>query len=244
VTVTLVVPCYNEANRWDADRFQRLATIPDVQLLFVDDGSHDGTRLRIQELVDSEGQLALFVPVNAGKAEAVRAGLLSALDTGTSHAVGFIDADGAFGVEDVKRMVAMSATRFAEGFDALWSSRVALSGRRIERRTSRHYIGRLVATALSTAYPDLPYDSQSGFKVFSASPQLRECLDQPFDTRWVFEVELLLRWQRFVGTSMRIWEEPVMEWRDVPGSKIRGRESARIMTELYAVWRQSRRDPS
>jgi len=244
VTVTLVVPCYNEAARWDPVRFRQLASISDVQLLFVDDGSVDATRQCIEELADGPGQQALFLKSNAGKAEAVRKGLVSALEAGISDAVGFIDADGAFGGEDIRRLVSLSGMRFSEGFDALWSSRVALSGRRIERRASRHYIGRLVATALSTAYPDLPYDSQSGFKVFSASPHLRACLDRPFDTRWIFEVELLLRWQRLTGTSMRIWEEPVMEWRDVPGSKIRGRESARIMTELYSVWRQSRRDPA
>jgi glycosyltransferase involved in cell wall biosynthesis len=205
VTVTLVVPCYNEASRWDAERFRQLAAIPDVQLLFVDDGSQDATREKIQELVHSAEQEALFMQTNAGKAEAVRTGLLSALQAGTSTAVGFIDADGAFGVEDVERMVALTGPRFSDGFDALWSSRVALSGRSIERRTSRHYIGRLVATALSTAYPDLPYDSQSGFKVFAVSEELQQSLDQPFDTRWIFEVELLLRWQRIVGAGMRIW---------------------------------------
>lgn len=243
MTVTLVVPCYNEAARWDPTRFRQLAAIPDLRLLFVDDGSRDTTRQCIEEMVDAQGQQALFLEANVGKAEAVRSGMVSALEAGSSDAVGFIDADGAFGVQDVERLVAMTGPRFTEGFDALWSSRVALSGRQIERRVSRHYIGRLVATALSTAYPNLPYDSQSGFKVFAATPLLRACLDSPFDTRWVFEVELLLRWRSAAGTSMRIWEEPVMEWRDVPGSKIRGRESVRIMSELYSVWRQSRRDP-
>ena len=40
-TVCLVVPCYNERNRLAMDRFAEFS--PALQLLFVDDGSTDGT---------------------------------------------------------------------------------------------------------------------------------------------------------------------------------------------------------
>lgn len=240
--VALVIPCFNEATRWAPARFTQLAALPNVHLLFVDDGSTDGTGALVDALAEDVGGAAIHLAANAGKAEAVRTGFRSLLDEGRFGIVGFIDADGAFGIDDVERLTTMAGVRFGEGYEALWSSRVDLSGRDIDRLASRHYIGRLVATALSLSYPELPYDSQSGFKLFHVSRTLMDCLAEPFHTRWLFEVEILLRWKAATGEPMRIWEEPVMSWRDVPGSKIRGPEVARIARELTRVWRLSLQD--
>ena len=240
-TVALVVPCFNEAARWDAPKLLALASLPAVLLVLVDDGSKDDTGRLMNELSGVTGWVVLSLGSNSGKAEAVRHGLLHALDHTDAEIVGFLDADGAFDPQDVERMITLAEGRLPSEFDALWSSRVAMSGRRIQRRASRHYIGRGVATALSFAYPELPYDSQSGFKLFARSPSLAKCLDGPFRTRWLFEVEMLLRWRLETGHTMRLWEEPVMSWRDVPGSKIRGRETIRIMQEIVTVIGTSRR---
>ena len=41
----IVVPCYNEADRFDADAFAvALERLPSVSFVLVDDGSTDGTR--------------------------------------------------------------------------------------------------------------------------------------------------------------------------------------------------------
>ncbi len=43
MNVTVIVPCYNEADRLELDRFEELLQRADVSLLFVDDGSSDAT---------------------------------------------------------------------------------------------------------------------------------------------------------------------------------------------------------
>ena len=90
-----MIPCYNEEQRLDGGSFLSFVRRDSsTQLLFVDDGSTDGTAGLLEEL---RGQAAervriLALEKNAGKAEAVRRGILAALEAGHSY-VGFLDAD-------------------------------------------------------------------------------------------------------------------------------------------------------
>ena len=85
MTVCVVIPCFDEAERLDADAFAALATHVD-RLIFVDDGSTDGTAAVLRGLVDSHPHRVELVslPHNVGKAEAVRIGLLTAIDGGST----------------------------------------------------------------------------------------------------------------------------------------------------------------
>jgi glycosyltransferase involved in cell wall biosynthesis len=251
VTVGLVVPCFNEAERWSAPYWAEILQITDLHLLFVDDGSSDATRALAEEAVAGTTSQVISLPANAGKAEAVRAGMQRLLashsdtEAETFTAVGYLDADGAFNREDIEDLIeAYRHKVLTEDFQAAWSSRVALAGRDIARSGSRHYIGRLVATFVSLGYGQIPYDTQSGYKLFQPSERLEACLAEPFRTRWLFELELLARWRALFGSALRVWEEPLQYWHDVPGSKINGRESMRVMKELIAVKREQRKPRS
>jgi glycosyltransferase involved in cell wall biosynthesis len=93
--LTLVVPCYNEASRFDAGRFgEALGRFPGLQLLLVNDGSSDATEAVISAFAaTSAGRVrTLSLAENCGKAEAVRVGMGAALDGGAGW-VGFWDAD-------------------------------------------------------------------------------------------------------------------------------------------------------
>lgn len=237
--IDLIVPCFNEADRWNPDYWKRMMSLPDIRWTFVDDGSKDETGARLAETASHGPAGILTLPRNSGKAEAVRQGMLTALQ-GRTRAVGFMDSDGAFNPDDVTDMT-QSFQRHVihdQGFDAVWSSRVALAGRNIDRRASRHYVGRVVATVLSLGEERIPYDTQSGLKFFAPSNQLRGVLEKPFRTRWLFEIELLVRWRQQLGVPLRVWEEPLNYWHDVPGSKIRGSEMVRIAREVVLVKRE------
>jgi dolichyl-phosphate beta-glucosyltransferase len=243
MSVGIVVPCFNEAARWSPDYWTAMFGLGEVRWIFVDDGSSDGTGELLDRLTASFAVEVIHLSRNRGKAEAVRQGMIMTLDTSPElEAVGYMDADGAFSVDDVRVMVSafrdrcrMNSREKTNSFDAVWSSRVALAGRDIRRSMTRHYIGRAVATAVSIGQPQMPYDTQSGLKLFAPTPALSVCLDAEFRTRWLFELELLARWTAGAGAPMRVWEVPLNYWHDVPGSKIRGTEVVRVLRELAIV---------
>jgi hypothetical protein len=56
-----------------------------------------------------------------------------------------------------------------------------------------------------------------------------------FKTRWFFEIEIIARWNNLNFDAIQIWEEPVTNWQDINGSKIKGKEILRIMYEFYKL---------
>jgi dolichyl-phosphate beta-glucosyltransferase len=223
-SATWVVPCYNEGDRLDGGAFRSLVdSEPGLSLLFVDDGSRDHTRARLAELArERDGCIhVLSLPLNQGKAEAVRQGLRDALGRG-AHVVGYLDADLATPVAEARRLLRVLRER---DVDVVLASRVALLGRTIERRAARHYSGRVFATLASMALGLPVYDTQCGAKLFRRTPALEAALGEPFLSRLAFDVELVGR--LLVGAPgapglepSRIVEEPLLVWRDVPGSKL------------------------
>jgi len=243
VDTIVVVPCYNEAERLPVERFRRYAAeAPAIRFLLVDDGSRDRTLEVLRgleaERPDAFGVLAL--PRNAGKAEAVRRGILAGLEAGARY-VGFWDADLSTPLEAIGDLRAIMEER--PEIEAVFGSRVQLLGRAIERHAWRHYLGRVFATAASLALRLRVYDTQCGAKLFRASDRLAELFRDPFRARWIFDVELIARLIRqrrgtaLPGAESVIYEFPLLEWRDVPGSKLKARDFARAAVDLARIYR-------
>jgi glycosyltransferase involved in cell wall biosynthesis len=214
-----VVPCYNEEKRLDGDAVLAL-TRTGGHVLFVNDGSRDGTAALLDSVVGRSGgkAKALHLAKNAGKAEAVRAGLLEAMREGADR-VGYFDADLATPASEMLRLFTLldqPEVQFA------MASRVALLGRHIERTPMRHYLGRVFASAASLAITLRVYDTQCGAKALRATPHLKEALSEPFTTRWVFDVELMMRLIKAGVPHSAFVEMPLRAWVDVKGSKLSG----------------------
>jgi len=236
---TIVVPCFNEAKRLDINELARLAGSGDLRLLLVDDGSTDDTRAVMECLcARSNGRAtALLLDRNAGKAEAVRRGLLRAMDEGAAI-VGFLDADLSTPVDEALRLV--ETLHAHPQVEVLLGSRVRLLGNAVERKPLRHYLGRVFATAASLTLSLEVYDTQCGAKFFRATEALRSALNEPFHSRWIFDVELLGRLLQ--GTSMHaglreeaFLEVPLHAWRDVAGSKLGPAPMLRAVGELARI---------
>lgn len=236
MSTVIVVPCYNEASRWDRAYWEAITSHPLIQVIFVDDGSTDATPERIAATVESCGAQAIRLERNLGKAEAVRQGLVAALDS-PAQTVGFLDADGAFPAVEVRRLVDLGAELLdSNRYDALWSARILMAGRGIARHASRHYIGRVISTVVAPLHRYEVYDTQSGFKLFQRSSSLEQCLATPFGTRWFPDIELLQRWSISQGRQMRIWEEPVSGWHDVGGSKVNRSQYVQLLKDLRHLY--------
>jgi dolichyl-phosphate beta-glucosyltransferase len=241
--IVLVVPCYVESARLVPAAFLNfLPSRPWLTLLFVDDGSRDGT-VGVLESIEAAcpGQVKVRRLAHAGKAEAVRAGVLEAARWQPDY-VGFWDADLSTPLEALDDFVALARRR--PDVDLILGSRVNAMGRDIRRTAARHYVSRVFATAASHAL-DLPvYDTQCGAKLFRASGDVLSVFAKPFRSRWIFDVEILERYLRLAVRDdgpprrARIYELVLPVWHEVAGSKLRGRDFLWGFVEVFGVWQR------
>src|SRR5690606_36252433 len=222
--VIVVIPCYNEVERLDEAQVLALCEEPSTSVVLVDDGSRDGTAALLDRIASRApaGRVRyLVLPENRGKAEVVRAGLLDALSRGAS-VVAYADADFATPPSEILRL-----RRELERSGALvaMGARIARLGAHIDRKASRHYLGRVFATGASLVLGLAVYDTQCGAKLFRDTPALRHALGQPFSSRWAFDVELIGRLCAGgpgappIAPSQMI-EVPLRTWIDIGGSKL------------------------
>ena len=214
--VCLIVPCYNEARRLDFGQFDEAARRLPLWFVFVDDGSTDGTP-DVVRAHTSDRLWLVELDRNGGKGEAVRQGMLRAEALpfyGQLDWIGFWDADLSTPLTELPRFFEYQAM-YGAPQDAVFGSRVARLGSRVRRRAVRHFLGRLFATVATVLLKVRAYDSQCGAKVFRPAVAAR-CFRDPFVTRWVFDLEILLRLR-----GAAVLEYPLAEWHDVAGSKMK-----------------------
>ncbi|HMC12501.1 MAG TPA: glycosyltransferase, partial [Pirellulaceae bacterium] len=232
----VVIPCFNEAHRLDLRAFVEHAVRGDAALLFVNDGSSDGTGDVLDDLcaVSPANVAVLHLPHNCGKAEAVRRGVLQAFEQSPAY-IGYWDADLATPLDAIGEFREYLAAN--PRVEMLLGARVRLLGSTIERRISRHCAGRVFATAASWVLQLPVYDTQCGAKLFRATDRTRLLFAEPFRSRWIFDVELLARFvlaATAAGQSPEelIHELPLRQWRDVAGSKVRPSDFVRAAIQL------------
>lgn len=244
----IVVPCYNEARRLDPNAFAKaVGASADLQLLFVDDGSTDATGDILRALNERFGDRVdvLSLAKNLGKAEAVRSGIIRAMDCYDrvrTTSVGYWDADLATPLADVDSFRAVLDAR--DETLVVLGSRIRLMGRDIKRRPARHYAGRVFATLASAALGFPVYDTQCGAKLFRVNSELREIFARPFRSAWAFDVEILARFAalhgRDIGARGLVVEYPLQRWTDVGASKVRLVDLPRMLLGLARVWHEYR----
>ena len=234
----IVIPCYNEGYRLDESEVRTLINA-NFDVYLVDDGSTDDTLKVLQELEKSFPDkvfVTSFVE-NLGKGEAVRYGLLKAIEAGSSP-VGYLDADFATSADEMIRLIG----RFSEqGVNVLLGSRWLHLGADIKRNAVRHYLGRVFATFASTILRMPLYDTQCGAKVFATSEVLSHSLIAPFISRWAFDVELLGRLKKYGYGNDDFYEEPLYRWIEIGGSKVKLSDTLRVAVDLLRLWRMQRR---
>ena len=240
VHLVVVVPCFNEERRLPVEAFRSfvLADLR-VDFLFVDDGSTDGTLQLLGSLHESDPSRfsLLTLDRNRGKAEAVRRGIVAALERRPDF-VGFWDADLATPLTEIPSFLDVFDAR--PEIDIVFAARVRLLGRSISRNPGRHYFGRVGATLISSSLGLAVYDTQCGAKLFRVSDSMAEVFTEPFLSRWIFDVEIIARVVRQRGrdaAARAIYELPIMVWHDVKGSKVRSTDFFHALKDLWKIHR-------
>lgn len=188
-SVSLVIPCYNEAPRLDrtvrevAAYCQRF-THP-FQIVLVDDGSTDATAELITEAAKAHSfVLPVLLPENRGKGAALVHGVLAS----NGEAVVFFDADLSYPLDtlDAALQELRSGADIVIGARDLGSKSGAAGNNTFIRGLSHVAFSAMVDHYLHLGIPD----TQCGFKAFkgSVARALFACLTIE---RFAFDVELL-----------------------------------------------------
>jgi glycosyltransferase involved in cell wall biosynthesis len=236
--VCVVVPCFNEEKRLRGQHIlDFVAAHPRVSVCFVDDGSSDGTLKVLEDLQSRNPERVLVrgLKKNRGKAEAVRQGVLHVSASRPAAFIGYWDADLSTPLDELDHLLA--AFEISAAYVLAMGSRVKRLGSEIDRKASRHYLGRVFST-LASQLLNLPvYDSQCGAKVFR-SDQAAVLFGEPFVTTWLFDVELLARLRNHLGREAflrAVIEVPLNRWSEVAGSKLRLTHMLKVPYELLQI---------
>jgi glycosyltransferase involved in cell wall biosynthesis len=238
----MVVPCFNEAHRFPKQYWKELVCSNlETQWFFVNDGSTDTTCLILDEIVKGTSAEVIQNKKNLGKGNSIREGFMYALSQSSQYkTLGYMDSDGAFSKLDLMRLIDRTSELDLTNHtpDAILSSRVALAGHNINRKPSRHYIGRLIATYLTRDWVGAPYDTQSGLKMFSNSTSFQNSLKEPFQTSWFVDIEIMSRIGIENGGKLSLWEEPLTSWSDISGSKLNFKQAPKLLWEMLIARRE------
>jgi dolichyl-phosphate beta-glucosyltransferase len=237
-SICIIIPFYNEASRFPEDEFlEFLQKDPETSFCLVNDGSTDETGRMLESLREKypDRILVTTLPENKGKAGAVQAGMISALQNFTCRYFGYFDADLSTQLDESFRL--RSRLQEKPTLEFAFGSRVAILGVRIERKLYRHLIGRIIATFISGILHLMVYDTQCGAKLFT-QPMAARVFEKPFITRWLFDVEILAR---IIGMYGRdgieevVVEVPVGSWIDKGGSKVSWTYGFRVLYDLMRI---------
>lgn len=149
--ISIVVPCFNE-EEVIAETHRRLLELAgsnvayDFELLFVDDGSRDGTLAILRSLVmDDPRTRVISFSRNFGHQLAVTAGVDEAL----GDAVVLIDAD----LQDPPEVVAEMLDKWKEGYQVIYGVRADRAGESAFKRWTAHAFYRLLNHLSDTPIP-------------------------------------------------------------------------------------------
>ena len=221
--VAIIIPCYNEADRLDANKFiDYLLQNTHVHFFFIDDGSTDNTILIINGIMSKfQSHVTLLKnETNKGKAESVRLGVIESFSMNPDF-IGYLDADLAAPIEEIDHL--LNIIKADTKKEVVFASRIQLIGNGIKRKFFRHFTGRIFATFVSLLLKIQIYDTQCGAKIFSK--KICEAIFvERFISPWLFDVELFARLLNVYGMEKTIqmsYEHPVSKWIDIDGSKVK-----------------------
>ncbi len=236
--IGVVIPCYNEESRLKTAEFSNFVKNNHGYLLcFVNDGSKDNTLNVLKDFEEqNKGSVVVYdCEKNGGKAEAVRLGILHLLKDKSLDYIGFLDADLSTNFDDFEDL---AKTISGSNYKLVAGSRISRMGANIIKQSSRGIISKTINFIIRKILGMEFQDTQCGAKIMTRDVA-ENLFNQPFYTRWIFDVEIFLRMKNYFGADKvqsLISEQPLKRWVHEDGSKLSMKDSLKIIGQLYTIY--------
>lgn len=221
--VSVIIPCYNSAEHIEETlESVRAQTMPDLEMLVVDDCSSDGSVEVVQRVAARDSRVRLLrQPTNQGVARARN----RALDQARGRYIAYLDSDDLWVPEKLERQIAFMAER---GIGACFTSYETIEQDGTHRNfvhTPRSITYRQFLKNTVTCSHSLLFDTRRVDRSLLVMPDIRR--GQDFAT-WV---QVMKAGHTFFGL-----DEPLAKYRKCPGSL-----SSNPLTSVRRTWNIYRR---
>jgi dolichyl-phosphate beta-glucosyltransferase len=237
----LIIPCYNEANRLDADAFAEfLSGAKDISICFGNDASTDGTLDVLQKIQSKYNERVFIVShdKNRGKAEIVRKGVNEMYKLSRFDYFGYFDADLSAPLGACSGFIKYLEQNI--NCQAVFGSRIEKPGVVIKKIYLRHLAGRIFSLVVNYLFKLRLYDTQCGAKLFRKEI-VPLVFNEPFISRWLFDIEIILRLRKFYLKDGGVIEEkPLLLWVNKKGSKITVADLLKLPKQMLEIKRRYR----
>ncbi len=213
ITLSIIVPLYNETHRLtpgiEAIRDYLDSKDFPCEVVFVDDGSTDGTAKMVNEIIEGDDRFRLVAyPLNQGKGNAVKVGMLEA--KGAVRLFTDIDLSVPIGRADDFFSKVQEGNPIVIG-----TRRVEASNVKVHQPRYREILGEAYRRIVQAAFAPGISDFTCGFKAFNAEAT-ETIFSQSRIKRWSFDSEILFLATRW---GYPVFEIPV-EWVNSPATRV------------------------
>jgi dolichol-phosphate mannosyltransferase len=199
--IVIVMPTYNERQNLEIITGRVRESVPDADLLVVDDNSPDGTGDLADKLAETDSHVQVMHRTEkAGLGRAYVAGFSWALEHGY-HVIVEMDADGSHRPEDLPRLLAA-----LDSADAVIGSRYVPGGTVVNWPKSREFLSRGANIYNRVLLGISIKDATGGFRVYRASTLRRLDLNNIESAGYCFQIDMTLR---VLQAGLKLTEVPI-----------------------------------
>jgi dolichol-phosphate mannosyltransferase len=226
--VAVIVPTYNERENLEATAGRVRNSVPEADLLIVDDNSPDGTGELADKLADADPQVhVMHRPGKSGLGTAYIAGFRWALEHGYD-AIVEMDADGSHQPEDLPRLLAG-----LDRADLVLGSRWVPGGKMVNWPRYRQFISWGGNTYARLMLGISVRDATGGFRAYRADTLRKIALDEVISQGYCFQIDLTLR---TIRAGLTLTEIPITFVERVHGTSKMSNAIVREAFWRVTVW--------
>lgn len=222
VKCLIILPTYNEVDNIE-DVYKRIRSVSNSDILFIDDGSNDGTLNKILSIQNIDSRVfSILRDGKRGLGDAYRNAFKHAIEN--SYAVVIhCDADGSHELEKIPRML----EQFVTGFQLVIGSRYIPGGEVIGWAIHRKIISKLGNIYATIFLRTKVKDNTSGFRLYSTEILQEIDINQANANGYAFQVQMT-----FLCRSFKLLELPIKFV-----ERKYGKSKMTIPIALEALWR-------